>query len=90
MAHVSFNVPYVLITVMPRLRKVDKSIVEASYDLGAKTGTVIFKIILPILKPAIIIATVIAFAMSFDDFIISYFTGGDQTNVASFIYSTKE
>ncbi|AVN60511.1 spermidine/putrescine ABC transporter permease [Mesoplasma entomophilum] len=89
MAHVSFNVPYVLITVMPRLRKVDKSIVEASYDLGAKTGTVIFKIILPILKPAIIIATVIAFAMSFDDFIISYFTGGDQTNVASFIYSTK-
>ncbi|WP_106078960.1 spermidine/putrescine ABC transporter permease/substrate-binding protein [Mesoplasma coleopterae] len=89
MAHVSFNVPYVLITVMPRLRKVDKSIVEASYDLGAKTGTVIFKVILPILKPAIIIATVIAFAMSFDDFIISYFTGGDQTNVASFIYSTK-
>nr|WP_215216223.1 hypothetical protein [Entomoplasma sp. MP1] len=39
MAHVSFNVPYVLITVMPRLKKVDKSIVEASYDLGAKTGT---------------------------------------------------
>ncbi|ATZ18209.1 spermidine/putrescine ABC transporter permease/substrate-binding protein [Mesoplasma melaleucae] len=89
MAHVSFNVPYVLITVMPRLRKVDKSIVEASFDLGAKTGTVIFKVILPILKPAIIIATVIAFAMSFDDFIISYFTGGDQTNVASFIYSSK-
>lgn len=88
-AHVSFNVPYVLITVMPRLRKVDKSIVEASYDLGAKTGKVIFKVILPILKPAIIIATVIAFAMSFDDFIISYFTGGDQTNVASFIYSSK-
>ncbi|AGY41605.1 Spermidine Putrescine ABC transporter permease component potCD [Mesoplasma florum W37] len=89
MAHVSFNVPYVLITVMPRLRKVDKSIVEASYDLGAKTSTVIFKIILPILKPAIIIATIIAFAMSFDDFIISYFTGGAQTNVASFIYSAK-
>ncbi|ATZ21749.1 spermidine/putrescine ABC transporter permease/substrate-binding protein [Mesoplasma tabanidae] len=89
MAHVSFNVPYVLITVMPRLRKVDKSIVEASYDLGAKTSTVIFKVILPILKPAIVIATVIAFAMSFDDFIISYFTGGAQTNVASFIYSAK-
>ncbi|ASZ09277.1 spermidine/putrescine ABC transporter permease [Mesoplasma chauliocola] len=89
MAHVSFNVPYVLITVMPRLRKVDKSIIEASYDLGAKTSTVIFKIILPILKPAIIIATVIAFAMSFDDFIISYFTGGAQTNVSSFIYSAK-
>ncbi|WP_027062906.1 spermidine/putrescine ABC transporter permease/substrate-binding protein [Mesoplasma seiffertii] len=90
LAHVSFNVPYVLITVMPRLRKIDKSLIEASYDLGAKNTQVLFKVILPILKPAIITATAIAFAMSFDDFIISYFTGGDQTNVSSFIYTAKK
>jgi spermidine/putrescine transport system permease protein len=90
LAHISFNVPYVLITVMPRLRKIDKSLIEASYDLGAKNTQVLFKVILPILKPAIITATAIAFAMSFDDFIISYFTGGDQTNVSSFIYTAKK
>ncbi|WP_026389604.1 spermidine/putrescine ABC transporter permease/substrate-binding protein [[Acholeplasma] multilocale] len=90
MAHVSFNVPYVLITVMPRLRKIDKSLVEASMDLGAKPLHVLFKVILPILKPAIITATAIAFAMSFDDFIISYFTGGNQTNVSTFIYTAKK
>ncbi|WP_031543351.1 spermidine/putrescine ABC transporter permease/substrate-binding protein [Mesoplasma photuris] len=90
LAHVSFNVPYVLINVMPRLRKVDQSIIEAAYDLGAKNTQVIFKIILPILKPSIITATAIAFAMSFDDFIISYFTGGGQTNVSTFIYTAKK
>ncbi|AUF83789.1 spermidine/putrescine ABC transporter permease [Mesoplasma syrphidae] len=90
LAHISFNVPYVLITVMPRLRKIDKSLIEASYDLGAKNTQVLFKVILPILKPAIITATAIAFAMSFDDFIISYFTGGDQINVSSFIYTAKK
>ncbi|ATZ17593.1 spermidine/putrescine ABC transporter permease [Williamsoniiplasma luminosum] len=90
MAHVSFNVPYVLITVMPRLRKVDPALLEAGKDLGAKPSQVLFKIILPILKPAIITAAAIAFAMSFDDFIISYFTGGDQTNVSTFIYTAKK
>ncbi|PPE04381.1 spermidine/putrescine ABC transporter permease [Entomoplasma ellychniae] len=89
MAHISFNVPYVIITVMPRLRKIDQGIIEASNDLGAKSSTVIFKVILPILKPAIILAAFIAFAMSFDDFIISYFTGGDQQNVSGFIYAAK-
>jgi spermidine/putrescine transport system permease protein len=44
---------------------------------------------LPVLKPAIITATVVAFSMSFDDFIISYFTGGDQTNVSTFIYTAR-
>ncbi|SYV95222.1 Inner membrane ABC transporter permease protein ydcV, partial [Mycoplasma putrefaciens] len=90
MAHISFNVPYVLVTVMPRLRKIDPSLIEASYDLGAKNRQVMFKVMIPILKPAIITASAIAFAMSFDDFIISYFTGGDQTNISTFIYSAKK
>lgn len=90
MAHISFNVPYVLITVMPRLRKIDPNLIDASYDLGAKNHQVMFKVIIPILKPAIITASAIAFAMSFDDFIISYFTGGDQTNISTFIYTAKK
>ncbi|WHQ36994.1 ABC transporter permease subunit [Spiroplasma sp. SV19] len=89
MAHISFDVPYVIITVLPRLRKVDPKLLEASLDLGAKPSQTLRKIILPILKPAIIAAAAIAFAMSFDDFIISYFTGGDDVNVATFIYTMK-
>lgn len=89
-AHISFNVPYVLITVMPRLRKVDPSILEAAQDLGSKPHQILWKVVLPILKPAIITAGAIAFAMSFDDFIISYFTGGSQTNVSTFIYTAKK
>ncbi|AHI53535.1 spermidine/putrescine ABC transporter permease [Spiroplasma sabaudiense Ar-1343] len=89
-AHISFNVPYVLITVMPRLRKIDPNVIDASYDLGSSSTQTMFKIVLPILRPAIIAATAIAFAMSFDDFIISYFTGGDQTNVSTFIYTAKK
>ncbi|PQP79691.1 spermidine/putrescine ABC transporter permease [Spiroplasma sp. ChiS] len=89
LAHISFDLPYVIITVLPRLRKVDPKLIEASLDLGAKPSQTLRKIILPILKPAIIAAAAIAFAMSFDDFIISYFTGGDDVNVATFIYTMK-
>ncbi|WP_374695889.1 extracellular solute-binding protein [Spiroplasma endosymbiont of Polydrusus formosus] len=89
LAHVSLDVPYVILTVLPRLRKVDPKLIEASLDLGAKPSQTLRKIILPILKPAIIAAAAIAFAMSFDDFIISYFTGGDGVNVATFIYTVK-
>lgn len=89
LAHISFDVPYVIITVLPRLRKVDPKLLEASLDLGAKPSQTLRKIILPILKPAIIAAAAIAFAMSFDDFIISYFIGGDDVNVATFIYTMK-
>ncbi|MBW3058119.1 ABC transporter permease subunit [Spiroplasma poulsonii] len=89
LAHISFDVPYVIITVLPRLRKIDPKLLESSLDLGAKPSQTLRKIILPILKPAIIAAAAIAFAMSFDDFIISYFTGGDDVNVATFIYTMK-
>lgn len=88
-AHISFNVPYVIITIMPFLKKIDKNLIDASQDLGSSPRQTLIKIILPILKPAILTATAICFAMSFDDFIISYFTGGDQVNVSTFIYTAK-
>ncbi|WP_338983710.1 extracellular solute-binding protein [Spiroplasma endosymbiont of Othius punctulatus] len=89
-AHVSFNVPYVIITVMPFLKRVDKNIISASEDLGSSPFQTFFKVVLPILIPSIITASAICFSMSFDDFIISYFTGGDQTNVSTFIYTAKK
>ncbi|WP_339022951.1 extracellular solute-binding protein [Spiroplasma endosymbiont of Crioceris asparagi] len=89
-SHVSFNVPYVIITVMPFLKRIDKNIIAASEDLGSTQRQTIFKVILPSLLPSIITAAAICFSMSFDDFIISYFNGGDQTNVSTFIYTAKK
>ncbi|AKX33789.1 spermidine/putrescine ABC transporter permease [Spiroplasma litorale] len=89
-AHVSFNVPYVIVTVLPFMNRIDKNLIDASRDLGGTQRQTFFKVILPILLPSIITATAISFAMSFDDFIISYFTGGDQTNVSTFIYTAKK
>lgn len=89
MAHISFNIPYVIITILPRLRRIHPTIIEASLDLGASPSYTLRKVILPLITPAIVIAGVISFAMSFDDFIISYFTGGNVTNVATHIYTLK-
>ncbi len=88
-AHISFNVPYVIITVLPFMNRIDKNILEASKDLGGNQRQTFYKVVLPILTPCIITAAAICFAMSFDDFIISYFTGGGQTNVSTFIYTAK-
>ncbi|QEH61413.1 spermidine/putrescine ABC transporter permease [Spiroplasma chinense] len=88
-AHVSFNVPYVIVTVLPFMLRIDKNLLDASKDLGSTPTKTFFKVVLPILLPSIITGAAICFAMSFDDFIISYFTGGDQTNVSTFIYTAK-
>jgi spermidine/putrescine transport system permease protein len=74
---------------MPFIRKIDKNLINASKDLGSSGTQTIFKVVLPLLRPAIITATFICFAMSFDDFIISYFTSGMQTNVSTFMYTAK-
>lgn len=89
LAHISFNIPYVIITVLPKIRQINVSQLEASQDLGASPWYTLRKIVLPTIKPAIIAGAAIAFAMSFDDFLISYFTGGNASNVSTFIYSLK-
>ena len=89
LAHISFDIPYVVITILPRLRKVDQNLINASLDLGARPSQTLRKVVIPVLKPAIITAAAIAFAMSFDDFMISYFNGGSDANVSVFIYSMK-
>ncbi len=89
LAHISFTVPYVVITVFPLMRKVSQTNMQAAYDLGANNRQVFWKVILPVIKPGIIAGAALAFAASFDDFIISYFTSGATNNIAVYIYAVK-
>ena len=76
LAHITFCIPYVIITIMPKLRSLDDNVAEAALDLGATPWQALTKVILPQIKDAILAGALIAFTMSFDDFVISFFTTG--------------
>ena len=87
-AHITFNVPYVILSVLPKLRQLNKSTYEAALDLGATPAMAFRKIILPDILPGIISGLLIAFTLSLDDFIISFFTTGSGVSTLSItIYS---
>ncbi|MBQ4626608.1 MAG: ABC transporter permease [Clostridia bacterium] len=75
-AHVTFSLPYVILNVLPKLRQTDRNLAEAAQDLGCKPVTAFFKVVLPSIMPGIISGMIMAFTLSLDDFIISYFTSG--------------
>ena len=79
-AHITFNIPYVILSVGPKLRQMDSSLVDAAQDLGCTWMGAFFKVILPEIKPGIISGALIAFTMSVDDFVISYFTAGSSVS----------
>lgn len=79
LAHLTFCVPYILITVKGRMVSLDPSLIEAARDLGAKPLQAFFTITLPLAAPAILSGSLLAFAMSMDDFVISFFVTGAQT-----------
>lgn len=87
-AHITFDIPYVILSVLPKLRQLDANIYEAAQDLGA-TGFLAFrKVVLPEIMPGVLNGMLIAFTMSIDDFIISYFTAGSGVStLAMTIYS---
>lgn len=87
-AHITFNIPYVILSVLPKLRQLDANIYEAAQDLGA-TGFLAFrKVVLPEIMPGVLNGMLIAFTMSIDDFVISYFTAGSKIyTLAMEIYS---
>ena len=88
LAHVAFNIPYVILNVAPKLRQMDKNLVDAAQDLGCTWMQAFWKVILPEIKPGIVSGALIAFTMSIDDFVISYFTAGSSTStLAMRIYS---
>lgn len=82
-AHITFNVPYVILSVMPRLRATNQSTYEAALDLGAKPLKAFQKVVLPEIMPGIISGFLMAFTMSLDDFIITHFTKGPGINTIS-------
>ena len=75
-AHVTFCLPYVILQVLPRLRQMDPSLPEAAQDLGCTPLRAFFKVTIPEIMPGIITGAIMAFTMSLDDFVISYFTSG--------------
>ena len=75
-AHVTFNLPYVILNVMPKLQQMDRSLVEAAMDLGCTPAKSFFKVTLHEIMPGIITGAIMAFTMSLDDFVISYFVTG--------------
>ena len=75
-AHVTFNLPYVILNVMPKLRQMDNSLTDAAMDLGCTPRQAFFKVILPEIMPGIVAGGIMAFTMSLDDFVISYFVTG--------------
>ena len=87
-AHITFNAPYVILSVMPRLRQLDPNVYEAAQDLGASGFYAFRKVILPEIMPGVLNGLIIAFTMSIDDFVISYFTkGSGVTTLAVEIYT---
>ena len=75
-AHVTFCLPYIILQVLPKLEQMDSSVWEAAMDLGCTTFRAFFKVELPELIPGIVTGAIMAFTMSLDDFVISYFTSG--------------
>ena len=75
-AHVTFQLPYVILSVLPKLRQSDNRIYEAAQDLGCPPVQAFFKVVFPAILPGIISGAIMAFTLSLDDFIISYFTNG--------------
>lgn len=76
LAHITFNVPYVILNVTPKLRQMDVSVYEAAQDLGCSPTQALFKVVIPEIMPGIIAGFLMAFTYSLDDFIISYFVSG--------------
>ncbi len=87
LAHIMFNIPYVILSVLPKVKQMPQNIEEAAMDLGATPMYALRKVILPQIKPGIISGFLIAFTMSIDDFIISFFnTGNGVSNLSIEIY----
>ena len=87
LAHIAFDTPYVLFSVMPKLRQMNVNLYEAALDLGCPPIMAVWKVILPEITPGVVTGALLSFTMSLDDFVISYFAGGTENNLSMVIYS---
>jgi len=83
MAHITFCIPFVILSVMPRLKRLNISTYEAALDLGASSSKAFFKVVLPDIMPGVISGFLMSFTMSLDDFIITHFTKGPGLDTLS-------
>lgn len=86
-AHITFCLPYVILSVLPKLRQMDPNLYEAAQDLGCPPVRAFFKVVLPEIASGIVTGMIMAFTLSIDDFVISYFTSGTTQTLPIYIYS---
>jgi len=88
LAHITFNIPYVILSVLPKLKQLNKHVYEAALDLGATPSYALWKVVIPEIMPGIITGLILAFTLSIDDFVISFFTtGSGVSNLSIYVYS---
>ena len=91
LAHITFNIPYVILSVTPKLIQLDGNLYEAAVDLGARPWEAFKKVVLPEIMPGIITGLLMAFTLSIDDFVISFFTTGNGvSNLSIYVYTTAK
>lgn len=86
-AHITFNLPYVIFSVIPKLRQTDSNLHEAALDLGCTPLQAFFKVVIPSIKTGIVTGFIMSFTLSLDDFVISYFTCGHYQTLPVVIYN---
>lgn len=91
LAHIAFCIPYVILSIMPKIKSLDPNLADAAMDLGATPWQALVKVIVPQIMPGIVSGALIAFTMSFDDFVISYFvTGQGVKNLSIMVYTMSK
>lgn len=87
LAHVTFNIPYVIFSVLPKLKQMNAHAYEAALDLGASPWQALWRIVVPEIAPGILSGAILAFTLSLDDFVISFFTTSEVQNLSILVYS---
>ena len=87
LAHITFNIPYVVLSVLPKLKQMNAHAYEAALDLGASPFHAMMRIVVPEILPGIVSGAILSFTLSLDDFVISFFTTSEVQNLSTMIYS---
>lgn len=88
LAHITFNLPYVIFSVLPKLRQSNNMLYEAALDLGCTPSQALWKVVIPDIMPGIVSGFIMAFTLSIDDFVISYFAGNGVDNLSMYIFGS--
>ena len=87
-AHISFNLPYVIFSVLPKLRQSSDMLYEAALDLGCTPLMALWRVVIPDIMPGIVSGAILAFTLSIDDFVVSFFAGNGVDNLSMYIYAS--